>query len=112
MYFVRRPVARPRSCWRDYIVRLAWEHIGILQEELEHHAAIMNEWKKINVNILKVVFRRVDKLTKSEFRHFTNLRHDMFFSASFRSVHSHLKTSTRVHIAAGRPITADIYSRE
>uniref|UniRef100_A0A8C4XIC4 Catenin alpha-2 n=1 Tax=Erpetoichthys calabaricus TaxID=27687 RepID=A0A8C4XIC4_ERPCA len=31
----RRPRGRPRTCWRDYVSRLAWERLGILPEELE-----------------------------------------------------------------------------
>ena len=31
----RRPRGRPRACWSDYVTRLAWEHLGILPEELE-----------------------------------------------------------------------------
>ena len=31
----RRPRGRPRTRWRDYISLLAWERLGIPQEELE-----------------------------------------------------------------------------
>ncbi|KAK0140999.1 hypothetical protein N1851_021987 [Merluccius polli] len=31
----RRPRGRPRTRWRDYISQLAWEHLGVPQEELE-----------------------------------------------------------------------------
>ncbi|KAI3364590.1 hypothetical protein L3Q82_011375 [Scortum barcoo] len=31
----RRPQGRPRTCWRDYVSQLAWEHLGIPLEELE-----------------------------------------------------------------------------
>jgi len=27
----RRPRGRPRTCWRDYVSRLAWERLGISQ---------------------------------------------------------------------------------
>ena len=30
----RRPRGRPRTHWRDYISRLAWEHLGVSLEEL------------------------------------------------------------------------------
>ncbi|KAI3373866.1 hypothetical protein L3Q82_021979 [Scortum barcoo] len=31
----RRPSGRPRTRWRDYVSRLAWERLGIPPEELE-----------------------------------------------------------------------------
>ena len=31
----RRPRGRPRTRWSDYVTQLAWEHLGILPEELE-----------------------------------------------------------------------------
>ncbi|KAI3369821.1 hypothetical protein L3Q82_024647 [Scortum barcoo] len=31
----RRPYGRPRTCWRDYVSRVAWEHLGVPPEELE-----------------------------------------------------------------------------
>jgi len=31
----RKPRGRPRTHWRDYISLLAWESLGIPQEELE-----------------------------------------------------------------------------
>jgi len=30
----RRPWVRPRTCWRDYISLLAWERLGIPQEDV------------------------------------------------------------------------------
>ena len=30
----RRPRGRSRTCWRDYVSRLAWERLGIPLEEL------------------------------------------------------------------------------
>ncbi|TWW55912.1 hypothetical protein D4764_09G0009620 [Takifugu flavidus] len=30
----RRPCGRPRTRWRDYISRLAWERLGVPPEEL------------------------------------------------------------------------------
>ncbi|KAK0154873.1 putative uncharacterized transposon-derived protein F52C9.6 [Merluccius polli] len=35
----RRPRGRPRTRWRDYVSRLAWERLGIPQEELAEAAA-------------------------------------------------------------------------
>ncbi|KAK3555889.1 hypothetical protein QTP86_029801, partial [Hemibagrus guttatus] len=31
----KRPRGRPRTRWRDYVSRLAWEHLGVPPEELE-----------------------------------------------------------------------------
>ncbi|KAF7641622.1 hypothetical protein LDENG_00275920 [Lucifuga dentata] len=31
----KRPWGRPRTRWRDYISQLAWERLGVPQEELE-----------------------------------------------------------------------------
>ena len=31
----RRPLGRPRTRWRDYVSRLAWERLGIPQEEMD-----------------------------------------------------------------------------
>ncbi|KAK3517831.1 hypothetical protein QTP70_021018 [Hemibagrus guttatus] len=31
----KRPRGRPRTCWRDYAFRLAWERLGVPPEELE-----------------------------------------------------------------------------
>ncbi|KAK3513052.1 hypothetical protein QTP70_000210 [Hemibagrus guttatus] len=33
-----RPRGRPRTCWRDYVFRLAWECLGVPLEELEEVA--------------------------------------------------------------------------
>lgn len=30
----RKPQGKPRTRWRDYISQLAWERLGILEEEL------------------------------------------------------------------------------
>ncbi|KAK3563836.1 hypothetical protein QTP86_002735 [Hemibagrus guttatus] len=32
---LKRPWGRPRTCWRDYVSRLAWERLGVPPEELE-----------------------------------------------------------------------------
>ncbi|KAK3525741.1 hypothetical protein QTP70_007388 [Hemibagrus guttatus] len=34
----KRPQGRPRTCWRDYVFRLAWERLGVPPEELEEVA--------------------------------------------------------------------------
>ncbi|KAK3564038.1 hypothetical protein QTP86_006949 [Hemibagrus guttatus] len=31
----KRPRGKPRTCWRDYVFRLAWERLGVPPEELE-----------------------------------------------------------------------------
>lgn len=40
----RRPRGRPRARWRDYISLLAWERLGIPQEELECVAGERDAW--------------------------------------------------------------------
>jgi len=40
----RRPRGRPRTHWRDYRSHLAWEHLGVLQEELECFAEKRDVW--------------------------------------------------------------------
>ncbi|KAK3523078.1 hypothetical protein QTP86_012752 [Hemibagrus guttatus] len=34
----KRPRGRPRTLWRDYVFRLAWERLGVPPEELEEVA--------------------------------------------------------------------------
>lgn len=34
MFVWEETSGRPRTCWRDYITRLAWKHLGIPPEEL------------------------------------------------------------------------------
>jgi len=41
---VERPRSRPRIRWRDYISHLAWEHLGISQEELVCVAGEKEAW--------------------------------------------------------------------
>ncbi|TWW73664.1 Insulin receptor [Takifugu flavidus] len=41
----RRPPGRPRTRWRDYVSRLAWERLGIPPDELEE---IILKWKPPN----------------------------------------------------------------
>ena len=40
----RRPLGRPRTCWRDYVSRLAWERLGISREELDEVAEESKVW--------------------------------------------------------------------
>ena len=40
----RRPRGRPRTRWRDYISRLAWERLGVPQNELESVAGEREAW--------------------------------------------------------------------
>jgi len=40
----RRPRGRPRTRWRDYIALLAWERLGIPQEELESVVGEKEAW--------------------------------------------------------------------
>ncbi|KAI3373297.1 hypothetical protein L3Q82_006596 [Scortum barcoo] len=37
----RRPRGRPRTRWRDYVSRLAWERLGIPPEELEEVSGVV-----------------------------------------------------------------------
>lgn len=39
-----KPWDRPRTCWRDYIYHMAWECLGIPQEELEDVAEEKDIW--------------------------------------------------------------------
>ena len=43
----RRPRATPRTRWRDYISHLAWEHLGVPQEELESVAGERDVWDSL-----------------------------------------------------------------
>ncbi len=40
----RRPRGRPRMRWRDYVSRLAWEHLGIPPEEQEEVSREREVW--------------------------------------------------------------------
>ncbi|TWW81730.1 R2DM Retrovirus-related Pol polyprotein from type II retrotransposable element [Takifugu flavidus] len=40
----RRPPGRPRTRWRDYVSRLAWERLGIPPDELEEVAGEREVW--------------------------------------------------------------------
>ncbi|PWA30791.1 hypothetical protein CCH79_00017406 [Gambusia affinis] len=52
----RRPRGRPRTRWRDYISRLAWERLGIPPEELEEVAGEREVW----ASLLKLLPQRPD----------------------------------------------------
>uniref|UniRef100_A0A8C4TFR3 G-protein coupled receptors family 1 profile domain-containing protein n=1 Tax=Erpetoichthys calabaricus TaxID=27687 RepID=A0A8C4TFR3_ERPCA len=43
----RRPRGRPRTRWRDYVSRLAWERLGILPEEIEEVAGEREVWASL-----------------------------------------------------------------
>ena len=38
---------RPRTCWRNYISHLAWERLGIPQEELASVAGDKEAWRAL-----------------------------------------------------------------
>uniref|UniRef100_A0A3P9PV83 Reverse transcriptase domain-containing protein n=1 Tax=Poecilia reticulata TaxID=8081 RepID=A0A3P9PV83_POERE len=52
----RRPRGRPRTRWRDYVSRLAWERLGIPPEELEEVAGEREVW----ASLLKLLPPRPD----------------------------------------------------
>ncbi|TWW71221.1 hypothetical protein D4764_17G0007040 [Takifugu flavidus] len=43
----RRPRGRPRTRWRDYISRLAWERLGVPPEELMEVAGERAVWASL-----------------------------------------------------------------
>ena len=43
----RRPRGTPRTRWRDYISQLAWERLGVPQEELENVAGEKGAWSSL-----------------------------------------------------------------
>uniref|UniRef100_A0A669C209 Reverse transcriptase domain-containing protein n=1 Tax=Oreochromis niloticus TaxID=8128 RepID=A0A669C209_ORENI len=43
----RRPRGRPRTRWRDYISRLAWERLGVPPDELEEVAGEREVWASL-----------------------------------------------------------------
>ncbi len=47
----RRPWCRPRTRWSDYVSHLAWESLGIPQEELESVAGERDVWTSL-LNLL------------------------------------------------------------
>ncbi|TWW75398.1 hypothetical protein D4764_13G0000600 [Takifugu flavidus] len=47
----KRPRGRPRTKWRDYISRLAWERLGVPPEELMEVAGERAVW----VSLLKLL---------------------------------------------------------
>ena len=52
----RRPRVRPRTCWRDYVSRLAWERLRVPPEELKEVAGDRDVW----VSLLKLLPPRPD----------------------------------------------------
>lgn len=40
----KRPQGKPRTCWRDYISHLAWESLGMPQNELEDATGERDVW--------------------------------------------------------------------
>ena len=44
---VRRPRGRPWTHWSDYVSQLAWEHFGILLEELEEVSGERGIWASL-----------------------------------------------------------------
>ncbi|CAM4544523.1 unnamed protein product [Leuciscus chuanchicus] len=43
----KRPRGRPRTCWRDYVSRLAWERLGVPPEELEEVSREREVWASL-----------------------------------------------------------------
>ncbi|KAL4009643.1 hypothetical protein ACER0C_003495 [Sarotherodon galilaeus] len=43
----RRPRGRPRTRWRDYISRLAWERLGVPPDKLEEVAGEREVWASL-----------------------------------------------------------------
>ncbi|KAK3562555.1 hypothetical protein QTP86_002034 [Hemibagrus guttatus] len=43
----KRPRGRPRTRWRDYVSRLAWEHLGVPPEELEEVSGEREVWASL-----------------------------------------------------------------
>ncbi len=43
----RRPRGRPRTRWRDYVSRLAWERLGVPPEELEEVSREREVWASL-----------------------------------------------------------------
>ncbi|KAI3366319.1 hypothetical protein L3Q82_000442 [Scortum barcoo] len=66
----RRPRGRPRTRWRDYVSRLAWERLGVPPEELEEVsgvpmstvASIIHKWKKFRTT--RTLLPRAGRLSK------------------------------------------------
>ncbi|XP_061592834.1 uncharacterized protein LOC133457505 [Cololabis saira] len=46
-YQGRRPRGRPRTRWRDYVSRLAWERLGLPPEELEEVSGVREVWASL-----------------------------------------------------------------
>ncbi|KAI3362656.1 hypothetical protein L3Q82_001730 [Scortum barcoo] len=43
----RRPRGRPRTRWRNYVSRLAWERLGVPPEELEEVSGVREVWASL-----------------------------------------------------------------
>ncbi|KAK3550782.1 hypothetical protein QTP70_004917 [Hemibagrus guttatus] len=43
----KRPQGKPRTRWRDYVSRLAWEHLGVPPEELEEVSGEREVWASL-----------------------------------------------------------------
>ncbi|KAK3570072.1 hypothetical protein QTP86_010236 [Hemibagrus guttatus] len=43
----KRPRGRPRTCWRDYVSRLAWERLRVPPEELEKVSGEREVWASL-----------------------------------------------------------------
>ncbi len=43
----RRPRGGPRTCWRDYVYRLAWKRLGVPPEELEEVSREREVWASL-----------------------------------------------------------------
>ncbi|KAI3351538.1 hypothetical protein L3Q82_020382 [Scortum barcoo] len=41
------PRGRPRTRWRDYVSRLAWERLGVPPEELEEVSGVREVWASL-----------------------------------------------------------------
>ena len=41
------PWGRPRTCWRDYVAQLAWEHLGVPPDKLEEVSGEREVWTSL-----------------------------------------------------------------
>ncbi|KAK3514742.1 hypothetical protein QTP70_029692 [Hemibagrus guttatus] len=64
----KRPRGRPRTRWRDYVFRLAWERLGVNPEELEsetesclHHRDLVGSEKQERVEIRSFITHHYTK---------------------------------------------------
>ncbi|KAK3569468.1 hypothetical protein QTP86_031437, partial [Hemibagrus guttatus] len=58
----KRPRGRPRTRWRDYVFRLAWERLGVPPEELEEVArereVLKNKSKKVFNSLISMITQK------------------------------------------------------